>query len=90
MCAGERPSAPVGVEGESCGTERLDLSRNLHVTELAPVQVAIFLNALRPAQVDVARGLHQPLSLNHSFPWLLVAAFRQMILEHRSACLLDL
>ena len=46
--------------------------------------------AFRPAEEDVARGLHHSLALDHSFAGLAVAALRQVVLQHRRGRLLDL
>ena len=63
---GQRLTADARVEREAVGYHRLDDSRALHVAQLAPVQITVGLRALRPAEEDVAGGLHHPLSLHHS------------------------
>ena len=90
MGTGERPSALASVEGEAERPQRLHVGRALHVAQLTPVEPAVRLHALGPAEVDVARGLHHPLPLHHALAVLLVAALRQVVLEHRGRGLLDL
>ena len=90
MRSGQCPAADSGVEGERRGDHRLDHGRPLHVPQLPPVQEAAGLDALRPAQEDVARGLHHSLPLHHPLTGLAVAALRQVILQDRGGRLLDL
>src|SRR4051794_13228354 len=54
VCPGERPPAQVAVEHHGLGAHLLDGGRPLHVPELAPVEVAVGLDPLRPAEEDVA------------------------------------
>ena len=84
------PAADPGVERESGRRHRLDDGRTLHVAQLAPVQIAVGLDSLRPAQEDVAGGLHHALPLDHPFTRLGVAALGQVVLEHRGGRFLDL
>ena len=62
----------------------------LHVAELAPIEMAVRPRPLRPAQEDVAGGLHQPLALHDALSGLRVSTLREMVLQHRRGCLLDL
>src|SRR5262245_38495925 len=48
---GQRPSTQVRVERQPAGEHRLDVHGALHVAELAPVEVAVLIQALRPPQV---------------------------------------
>src|SRR5215207_7687669 len=68
---GQRPAAELSIEDQFVGRHALDVSRALHVPELAPVEVASF-RAAKPAEEDVARGLHQPLAGHDAVPVLLV------------------
>ena len=72
------------------GDHGLDHGRALHVAELTPVEVAVDVHALGPAEEDVAGRLHHPLSLHHPLAGLPVAALRQVLLQHRRGRLLDL
>ena len=78
------------VERERRRDHGLDEGRTLHVAQLAPVEVAIGLGALRPAEEDVARGLHHSLALHHALAGMAVAALRQVVFENRRGRLLDL
>ena len=90
MGARERPSALAGVEREPRRRHHFDHRRALHVAKLAPVEVAVGLRPLGPAEVDVARSLHHPLPLHDALSRVLVATLGQVILEHRGRRLLDL
>src|SRR3954451_18429840 len=88
--AGERPRAGTPVELELGHAVGLHFGRALHVAELPPVEVARHVQTLRPAQEDVARGLHHPLTRDDALSVLTETALRQMILENRRRRLLDL
>jgi hypothetical protein len=57
---------------------------------LTPVEEAVDLDALGPAEEDVGIGLHQSLTLHHPFAGIVVVRAWQAGLEHRSGGLLDL
>src|SRR5215203_3983605 len=86
---GQRPAAEAGIDDQFIGRHALDISRALHVLELAPVEVASF-RAAKPAEEDVARRLHQPLPGHHAVSVLLVGARRNVALQYRGSRLLDL
>src|SRR5215475_5495693 len=87
---GQRPPAGPGVERERERCHRLDVGRALHVAELAPVVVPVILWVPGPAQVDIAGGLHHPLTNHHALAMLPEPALRQVPLQHRGRCLLHL
>ena len=63
------------VEGESDRRHGLNYCRALHVAQLAPVVVAVAASSAdRPAEVDVAGRLHQPLALDDPLAVVPVAA----------------
>src|SRR5215471_7927613 len=72
--AGQGPPADAGVIGEPERDHRLDQGGAFHVAQLAPVEVAVHIQALGPAEVDVAGGLHHPLPLHDPLSVLPVAA----------------
>jgi hypothetical protein len=57
---------------------------------LPPVQVPVGLGTFRPAQEGVGRRLHQPLTLNHAFARLSVAALGQVVFENGGSGFLEL
>ena len=68
MGAGQRPAADAGVDRQALRRQRLDFGRALPVPELAHVEVAlppVDADRRAPAEEAVARGLHQPLALDH-------------------------
>ena len=88
--AGERVPADPRVHLERNGRHRFDNRRALHVAQLAPIEVTVGLGPLRPAQEDVAGGLHESLALHDALSRLRVSTLRQMVLEHRRGCFFDL
>src|SRR5690242_8742037 len=86
----QRPTAHAGVEREPERHHPLDQRGALHVAELAPVEVALHVQAYGPAEVDVAGCLHYPLPLHHALAVLPVPAPAHVGLEHRRRRLLDL
>src|ERR1700751_782997 len=91
--AGQGRAADARVEGGPRHEEGLDVRAALPVMELAYVVVAGYavesLDPL-PAQEDVRRRLHQPLSRDHALAVVRVGAGAAEPLEHRRLCLLDL
>lgn len=67
----------------------LDDGRDLHVAQLAHVDVAAQRGA-RPAEEDIAGRLHQALAGHHALPLVGVQALACMGLQHRRARLLHL
>src|SRR6516164_8636656 len=86
----QRPTAHPGVEREPERHHPLDQRGALHVAELPPVEVALHVQADRPAEVDIAGSLHDPLSLHHPLAVLPVPAPAHVGLQHRRRGLLDL
>src|SRR5262249_47644520 len=89
-----RPAAALPVLEQGAGLHRLDDRRPLCVPELAEVEVARLavepLVGVNPAEEDVARGLHQPLTLDDALAVVGVLALADERLEHRGLCLLGL
>jgi hypothetical protein len=67
----KRLTAQAGVDDQLVCRHGLDFRRALHILELAPVEVAS-LSTPKPAEEDVARGLHQPLTRHDAVPMVLV------------------
>src|SRR3954452_1957214 len=86
----ERPRARPPVERQLRDAVGLHLGGALHVAELPPVEVPRDVESLRPAEEDVARRLHHPLTLDDSLSVVTVATLRQVILQDRRRRLLDL
>src|SRR5918994_2135550 len=85
----QRPAAQAGIDDQLVGRHAPDVGRALHILELAPVEVAPF-RAAKPAEEDVARGLHQPLSGHDAVSVVFVGVCRNVALKHRGSRLLDL
>ena len=90
VCQGQGSPAGLRVERQCRRDHGLDEGRTLHVAQLAPVEVAIGIVGFRPAQEDVAHGLHESLALDHAFAGMLVAALRQVVFQDRRRRLLHL
>src|SRR6202042_316306 len=90
----ERPAAQPSVGRHSKRDHLLDLRRALPVLELATVEVARnpveSLLDVNPAEEDVARRLHHPLTDDDSLGVILVHAPADVLLEHRFLGLLQL
>src|SRR5215211_4312111 len=86
---GQRPAAEAGIDDQFIGRHALDVSRAFHVLQLAPVEVASS-RATKPAEEDVARGLHQPLAGHDAVSVVLVSVGLDVGLEYRGTGLLDL
>src|SRR5215207_6952216 len=86
---GQRPAAEARIKGQILRRHALYLGRALHVSQLAPVEVASRW-AAEPAEEDVARGLHEPLAGNDALSLVLVGTRRKVALKYRSSRLLDL
>src|SRR5690606_25796873 len=86
----KRPSAYPSVEREPGRHHPVHVRRHLHVAKLAPVEAAVAVLALGPAQEDVAGRLHQPLTLHHPGAVVAVPAPPQVRLQDRGRGLLDL
>ena len=71
------------------GLNKSTMSPNLHVPELADVEMPAEL-ALRPAQEDVARRLHESVPVHDPLPMIGVDALAGIRLQHRGARLFDL
>src|SRR3954467_15356674 len=55
---GEGLTTQPRAERQTGRHHRLDDGRSLHVSELSPVEITVGLDTFRPAQEDVAGGLH--------------------------------
>ncbi|MBU4335105.1 MAG: DUF2252 domain-containing protein, partial [Actinobacteria bacterium] len=68
VCPRERPAAQPGVGGHPARHHLLDVDRALPVTQLAHVVVdpVAAVTAARPAQEDVAAGLHESLAEHYT------------------------
>src|SRR4029077_18665986 len=86
----QRPPAGPCVERERERRHGLDIGRALHVTQLAPVVVAVVSRVSGPAEVYVAGGLHHPLAHHHPLAVLPVRALAHAWLQDRSDRLFDL
>src|ERR1700722_5224436 len=86
----QRPSAYAGVKREPERSHQLGVRRALHIAELTPIEMAAHIQPLGPAEVDVAGGLHHPLSLHHPLTVLPVPALAHVRLKNRCCRLLDL
>src|SRR3954454_16970462 len=63
----QRPAADAGVDLEALWRQIVDVDRALPVPELADVEVPLLVVRPargKPAEQDVARGLHEPLALH--------------------------
>src|SRR5215213_6887466 len=85
----QRPAAEERIDYQLVGRHALAVSRAFHVFHLAPVEVAS-CRAAKPAEEDVARGLHQPLAGHDAVPVVLVGAGLDVALQYRGTGLLDL
>ena len=93
MALGERPAQASAYFAIVFGFIDLDRGRPLRVPELADVEVtldAVGVGHTQPAEHDVARGLRQPLALDHPLAVLREHALAEERLEHRCFRLLDL
>src|SRR4029453_2019609 len=87
--ARQRPGTDLGVLAHHARTEQLDHGPDLHVPELADVEIPAGL-ALRPAEEDVARRLHQSVAVYNPLAMIAVDALAGVRLQDRGPRLLDL
>jgi hypothetical protein len=81
------------MDRESLRRQGIDIDRPLAIPQLANVEVplaAVEPECREPAEEDVARGLHQPLSLDHALAMSFERARPRVWLQHRSRGLLRL
>ena len=93
VSAGERPATDRGVDGEAVGVHRFDVCGGFPVPQLADVEVAgraVDADDALKTEEDVARRLHEPLSLDDAFAVVRVRAHARIRLEYRRLGLLDL
>ena len=83
------PGANLGVLGHHARTEQLDHGPDLHVPELADVEMPAEL-ALRPAEEDVARRLHHSVPVHNPLAMIAVDALAGTRLQDRGPRLFDL
>src|SRR5262249_18648007 len=90
----ERPAAEPSVGEHRVRLHQLDDRRALRIPELPEVEVARLavepLLGVDPAEEDVARGLRQPLTLDHALAVVRELALAHERLEHRRLRLLRL
>src|SRR5215212_1851669 len=86
---GQRPAAEACIEDQLVGRHCFDVCRAFHILQLPPVEVAS-CRAAKPAEEDVARGLHQPLAGHDAVPVVLVGAGLDVALQYRGSRLLYL
>src|SRR5215204_3647545 len=77
MRTGKRPAAEARIKDQLFGRHALYLRRALHVSQLTPVVVAARF-ATKPAEEDVAGGLHQALAGHHAVSPVVVDALREV------------
>ena len=93
VCACQRPATQVRIAAHPCGLHRLDVGRPLAVPQLPDVVVpgdAVQPVGPDPAQQDVARRLHQALTLDDPLSVAGVLVLAQERLQHGGLGLLDL
>src|SRR3954469_25224591 len=80
----ERPAADLGIREERVGFHQFDERRALSVPQLPDVVFpfdAVDVRRPKPAEHDVACGLHEPLALNHTLSVVIEVALLEMRLE---------
>src|SRR5215470_6510230 len=87
--AGERPPTGFRVLPHGPWREELGERLELHVAELAQVEVTT-LGPDRPAQEQVAGCLHEALAYHHPLATIGIGGGARVGLEHRAACFLHL
>ena len=85
----QRPAAIISVLDHHARPKLLNWSPDLHVPELADVEMPA-VPGLQPAEEDVARRLHQAAAVHDPLPVIRVDALTGVRLQHRGARLLDL
>lgn len=89
MGAGQGAAAQRGVPSEQARGHGGDVGGPLHVAQLAAVEVPPRRSG-RPAEEDVARGLHEPLARYHPVPLVIMRVGRQVVLQDGRHGFLDL
>src|SRR5579863_4278149 len=89
MSPAQHVPAKRGINSHNAGRVRLDNSGDLHVPQLADVEISSFWSC-SPTQKDIARTLHQTLPSDDSSAIVLFAGPPGIRFEHRGARLLDL
>ncbi len=89
MGTGQGPAAQLGVPAEQPRGHAGDIGRPLHVAQLPAVEVAPGGSG-RPAEEDVARGLHAALARDHPVPFVIVSVVREVALQDGRHGFLDL
>ena len=82
-------SRKIGILDQLAQTKLLNRSPDLHVPELADVEMPS-VPGLQPAKKDVARRLHQAASVHDPLPMIWVDALTGVRLQHRGARLFHL
>ena len=68
----------------------IDVGRHFHVAQVAPVVVDTGSLVVRPSEEHVARGLHEPLTLDRAPGVVVVGGAPEVRLEHRLLSFFDL
>src|SRR5262247_1643491 len=90
MRSGESPAARCGKISEDSRVCRVEWHPYFHVAKLANVEMPSGFQSDRPAEENIARGLHQTLSDHHSLAMSCKRAASSVALQHRSPGFLDL
>src|SRR5215831_3975057 len=90
MRSSESPSARFGKIGQERGVRHVKRHPYFHVAKLANVEMPSEFQSDRPAEENIARGLHQTLSHHHSLAMSCKHAASSVALQHRSPGFLDL
>src|SRR6516162_10236342 len=87
--AGQRPRTRLGVLTHDTRRVHLDEHLDLHVPELPHIKMTAQLT-FRPAEEEIAGGLHEPTTSHDALAVVGVGALTRITFQDRTACLLDL
>src|SRR6516165_1269485 len=85
----QHPTAHLAVDRQHLGVEGLDQWGELHVAQLADVEMPS-LGTDAPAEKQIRGGLHQLLSLDYPLAMLSICALAGIGLQHRGVGFLEL
>ena len=85
----QSPTAELSVDREHLGVISLDQRGELHVTQLADIEMAA-LGTEHPAEEQIRRRLHQPLAHHHPLAVVGVDTLTGIGFQHRGVGLLEL
>lgn len=80
VSAGERPPTRFGILTHDTRRENLDQHLDLHVLELPNIKLTAEF-AFRPAEEEIARGLHEPTTSHDALAVVGVEAFTRIIFQ---------